>query len=81
MQHQHTNPFSRPADIKTREVRIDFSFKREVFFIIAGALVGRLAIMIPLTFFNSLGITGTYFLYQSNYIRRDSLEPVNSHLS
>ena len=52
MQHQHTNPFSRKADIKTREVRIDFSFRREVFFIIAGALVGGLVMMIPLTFFN-----------------------------
>src|SRR5215467_2958209 len=52
MQHQHTNPFSRQADIKTREVRIDFSFRREVFFIIAGALVGGLVMMIPLTFFN-----------------------------
>src|SRR5215831_10937772 len=52
MQHQHTNPFIRQADIKTREVRIDFSFRREVFFIIAGALVGGLVMMIPLTFFN-----------------------------
>src|ERR1700747_787381 len=53
MQHQHTSPFSsKQADIKTREVRIDFSFRREVFFIIAGALVGGLAMMIPLTFFN-----------------------------
>jgi hypothetical protein len=55
MQHQHTNPFSsRQSDIKTREVRIDFSFRREVFFIIAGALVRGLAMMIPLTFFQSV---------------------------
>ena len=52
MQHQHTNPFSRQPEISTREVRIDFSFRREVFFIIAGALVGGLAMMVPLTFFN-----------------------------
>ena len=52
MQHQHINPFSRQADMKTREVRIDFLFRREVFFIIAGALVGGLVMMIPLTFFN-----------------------------
>jgi len=38
--HQHTNPFSRQPEINTREVRIDFSFRREVFFTIAGALVG-----------------------------------------
>jgi NADH dehydrogenase len=50
--HPHTNPFSRQPEINTREVRIDFSFRREVFFIIAGALVGGLAMMIPLTFFN-----------------------------
>lgn len=52
MQHQHTNPFSRQPEIDTREIRIDFSFRRGVFFIIAGALVCGLAMMIPLTFFN-----------------------------
>lgn len=49
-QHQHKNPCNRRPNIETREVRIDFSFRREVFFIIAGALVGGLVMTIPLTF-------------------------------
>jgi len=32
---QPTNPFNRRPDIDTQEVRMDFSFRREVFFIIA----------------------------------------------
>ena len=51
-QHQNKNPCNRRPSIETREVRIDFSFRREVFFIIAGALVGGLVMTIPLTFFN-----------------------------
>ena len=51
-QHQHKNPRNRRPNIETGEVRIDFSFRREVFFIIAGALVGGLVMTIPLTFFN-----------------------------
>jgi hypothetical protein len=31
--------------------KIDFSFKREVFFIIAGALVGAIIYVIPITIF------------------------------
>jgi hypothetical protein len=50
--HQHTNLSNSRNNIESLEVRIGFSFKREVFFIIAGALVGGLAMMIPLTFFN-----------------------------
>jgi hypothetical protein len=50
--HQHTNPSKSRPNIESREVRIDFSFRREVFFIIAGALVGGLVMTIPLTFFN-----------------------------
>ena len=42
--------FQRESDIRTSEIRIDFSFKREVFFIVAGALMGGLAMAIPLTF-------------------------------
>ena len=52
MNRQPTNPFNGRPDIDTQEVRIDFSFRREVFFIIGCALVGGLAMMIPLTFFN-----------------------------
>ncbi|HYY49756.1 MAG TPA: hypothetical protein VE643_02705, partial [Nitrososphaeraceae archaeon] len=37
--------------IKSLEARVDFSFKREVFFIIAGGIVGALVMAIPLTFF------------------------------
>ena len=33
------------------EFKIDFSFRREVFFIIAGALMGAIAYVIPITVF------------------------------
>ena len=33
------------------EFKIDFSFRREVFFIIAGALMGVIAFVIPITVF------------------------------
>ena len=33
------------------EFKIDFSFRREVFFIIAGALMGAIAFVIPITVF------------------------------
>ncbi|MGC2425534.1 MAG: hypothetical protein WA421_00750 [Nitrososphaeraceae archaeon] len=39
------NPQTKPA-----EVRVDFSFKREVFFIVAGALMGAIVMAIPFTF-------------------------------
>ncbi|MFZ0513891.1 MAG: NAD(P)/FAD-dependent oxidoreductase [Candidatus Nitrosopolaris sp.] len=55
-QHRH---HKRQA-IQTREVRIDFSFKREVF-IIAAALVGGLVMTIPMTFFN-IGSRSGYYL-------------------
>ena len=59
--HQHKNPSNRRPNIETREVRVDFSFRREVFFIIAGALVGGLVMTIPLTFFN-IGRPSEYYL-------------------
>jgi len=34
---------------KPQEARIDFSFKREVFFIIAGGVIGAMVMTIPLT--------------------------------
>ena len=39
------NPQTKPA-----EVRVDFSFKRELFFIVAGALMGAIVMAIPFTF-------------------------------
>ncbi len=38
--------------IRSQEARIDFSFKREVFFIVIGGLVGALVMAIPMTFFS-----------------------------
>jgi hypothetical protein len=32
-------------------IRIDFSFKREVFFVVIGAIVGAVAMVIPKTLF------------------------------
>jgi hypothetical protein len=37
--------------IRSQEARIDFSFKREVFFIVAGGFIGALVMAIPMTFF------------------------------
>jgi len=36
--------------LNSKEARIDFSFKREVLFIVAGAIMGAIVIAIPLTF-------------------------------
>jgi uncharacterized membrane protein len=36
--------------IKPQEARVDFSFKREVFFIIAGGIIGAM-VMVPLLSF------------------------------
>jgi hypothetical protein len=38
--------------IRSQEARIDFSFKREVFFIVAGGFIGDLVMAIPMTFFS-----------------------------
>jgi hypothetical protein len=38
------------AHIKLSEARVDFSFKREVFFIIAGGIMGATVMAIPFTF-------------------------------
>ena len=48
--------------IKPQEARVDFSFKREVFFIIAGGIIGALVMSIPLTFFSSAGRSNAYDL-------------------
>ena len=36
--------------LKVPEARIDFSFKREVFFIVAGGIMGAIVMAIPFTF-------------------------------
>src|ERR671921_2938102 len=45
----------------TSEFKIDFSFRREVFFIIAGALMGAIAFVIPITVF-AVGEGSSYYL-------------------
>lgn len=58
----NTEPFRGDNKIKPHEARVDFSFKREVFFIIAGGIVGALVMAIPLTFFSSAGRSHAYDL-------------------
>src|SRR5919199_5568328 len=58
----NTESFRGDNKIKPQEARVDFSFKREVFFIIAGGIVWALVMAIPLTFFSSTGISRTYDL-------------------
>jgi NADH:quinone reductase (non-electrogenic) len=53
--------FQRETNIQASEIRIDFSFRREVFFIVAGALMGGLVMAIPLTFL-SVGSGSGYYL-------------------
>ena len=48
--------------IKPQEARVDFSFKREVFFIIAGGIIGAMVMAIPYTFFSPEGISRAYDL-------------------
>ena len=36
--------------IRATQARIDFSFKREVFFIVAGGIIGAIVMAIPFTF-------------------------------
>ena len=49
-------------NIKLQKIRIDFSFKREVFFIVAGALMGAIVMAIPMTFLYVGGIGSGYYL-------------------
>lgn len=52
--------------IRSQEVRIDFSFKREVFFIVGGALLGAVAMAFPLTFLSvgsGLGYSLTWIVF------------------
>ena len=58
MGKQQGNQRQKQQDIHAQEVRIDFSFKREVFFIIAGALMGGIAMAFPLTFLSGINESG-----------------------
>lgn len=52
--------------IRGQEARIDFSFKREVFFIVVGGLVGALVMAIPMTFLSpgrSFGYDLTWIVF------------------
>jgi len=56
----------RQQRIRGQEARIDFSFKREVFFIVAGGIVGALIMAIPMTFFSpgrSFGYDLTWIVF------------------
>ena len=58
-QHQQQN-------IQSQEARIDFSFKREVFFIVVGGFIGALVMAIPMTFFSpgkSFGYDLTWIVF------------------
>jgi signal transduction histidine kinase len=48
-------------NIKLQKIRINFSFKREVFFIVAGSLMGAVVMAIPMTFLY-VGIGSGYYL-------------------
>jgi NADH dehydrogenase len=41
----------KPSKAKGEIIRVDFSFKREVFFVVIGAIVGAVVMVIPKTFF------------------------------
>ena len=41
----------KPSKTKDEIIRVDFSFRREVFFVVVGAIVGAVAMVIPKTFF------------------------------
>jgi NADH dehydrogenase len=63
--------------IKPQEARIDFSFKREVFFIIAGGMIGAMVMSIPLTFFS----IGTSHRYDITWIVFGHIVGVHSPIS
>ena len=50
------------AKIEPQEARVDFSFKREIFFIIAAGIIGAMVMAIPFTFFSPEGISRAYDL-------------------
>ncbi len=62
--------------IGSQEARIDFSFKREVFFIVAGGFIGALVMAIPMTFFSP----GKAFGYDLTWIVFGHIVGVNHPL-
>jgi hypothetical protein len=63
--------------IRSQEARIDFSFKREVFFIVIGGFIGALVMAIPLTFFSP----GRSYGYDLTWIVFGNIVGVNHPLS
>ena len=52
-----------PKTTITSEFKIDFSFRREVFFIIAGAIMGAIVYVLPITFFAIEGGSSYYLTW------------------
>jgi len=79
---QRESQEQRQQDIQTQQVRIDFSFKREVFFIVAGALLGGIAMAFPLTFL-SVGsdIHNTHTGYYLTWVVFGHILGVNSPIT
>jgi len=67
----------RKQKIRGQEARIDFSFRREVFFIVVGGLVGALVMAIPMTFLSP----GRTFGYDLTWIVFGHIVGVNYPLS
>lgn len=63
--------------VNPHEARVDFSFNREVFFIIAGGIIGAMVMAIPLTFFS----TGRSHAYDLTWIVFGHIVGVHSPIS
>jgi NADH dehydrogenase FAD-containing subunit len=63
--------------IRSEEARIDFSFKREVFFIVVAGFIGALVMAIPLTFFSP----GRSYGYDLTWIVFGNIVGINHPLS
>src|SRR5919107_143762 len=61
MKKRRKNKEEKKESTSVSEFKIDFSFRREVFFIIAGALMGAIAFVIPITVF-AVGGGSSYYL-------------------
>ncbi|HZD82245.1 MAG TPA: FAD-dependent oxidoreductase [Nitrososphaeraceae archaeon] len=61
MKKRRKNKKEKTESTSVSEFKIDFSFRREVFFIIAGALMGAIAFVIPITVF-AVGEGSSYYL-------------------
>src|ERR671939_2005729 len=66
------------AKIEPQEARVEFSFKREIFFIIAAGIIGAMVMAIPFTFFSPEGISSAYDL---NWIVFGHIVGVHSPIS